>query len=91
MPNLWVMRKRKLKRHLEKKGIGRPAVSDENKQNQSQMVNEERIKQPKEKALQYFFRLERMQINVYMYIYIYIEQYNFQYHESTRTILYIYI
>lgn len=51
-----MMRKSKLKRHLEKKG------SDESKQNQYlKMLNEEKIKQPKEQALN-TIRLERMGI-----------------------------
>lgn len=51
-----MMRKSKLKRHLEKKG------SDESKQKQYlKMLNEEKIKQPKEQALN-TIRLERMGI-----------------------------
>ena len=49
------MRKQKLKKSFEKKGIGRPAGSYETKQGQYvKMLNDGKIKQPKQQTLEYY-------------------------------------
>ena len=49
------MRKQKLKKIFERKGIGRPAGSYETKQGQYvKTLNDGKIKQPKQQTLEYY-------------------------------------